>query len=135
MIIDLSKMGEKHKLLHYLSWALLFAPIRLLGLCPPSMHFQRPFLYFSFKLPQIGFQSQIPGVRKCLKSLNVMLGLPKFYSFYTLCHSGAILVFNASIPIQEIICHRTWSSDCVWQCIQSDITSGEILAKAMYNSN
>ena len=126
-------MGAKYKLLHYLSWALLFTSIRLLGLCLPSMLFQRPFLYFSFKLTQIGFQSQIPGVRKCLKSLNVMLGLPKFYSFHTLCCSGAILVFNACIPIQEIIRHRTWSSDCVWQCIQSDITSGEILAKAMYS--
>ena len=47
---------------------------------------------------------------------------------------GATFAYNAHIPIQEINRHGTWSSDCVWQYIQSYHSSGEKLAYALPTS-
>ena len=71
-------------------------------------------------------------VRKALKSINVKLGLnPAFHTFHDFRRSGAMLAYNSHIPIQDIKCHGTWSSDCVWRYIQSDHSSGESLAATL----
>ena len=68
-------------------------------------------------------------VRKVLKSINQSLDLnPAFHTFHDFRRSGATLAYNSHIPIQDIKCHGTWSSDCVWRYIQSDHSYGETLA-------
>ena len=74
-------------------------------------------------------------VRKTLRLINVDLGLhPGFYMFHSLHCSGATFAYNPHVPIQEIILHGTWSSDCVWFYIQSHHRSGENLARAMHDA-
>ena len=74
-------------------------------------------------------------MRKILKSINLSLDLqPNYFTFHDLRRSGATYAFNAHIPVQEIKRHGTWSSDCVWQYIQSDHASGEHLANALATS-
>ena len=71
-------------------------------------------------------------MRKILKSINLSLGLePNYFTFHDLRRSGATFAYNAHIPVQEIKRHSTWSSDCVWQYIQSDHASGEHLANVL----
>ena len=106
-------MGAKDKFLHYLSWALLFASNSALRALSSLYGFSETISLVS-NSHRLVFRDRYQELGNVLKSLNVMLGLPKFDSFHTLCSSGAILVFNACIPIQDIMRHRTWSSDCVW---------------------
>ena len=74
-------------------------------------------------------------VRKCLKSLNIALGLShNFYTFHSLHRSGASFAYKAHIPVQDIMQHGTWSSDCVLRYIHTDHTSGESLARSMYDA-
>ena len=71
-------------------------------------------------------------VQKTLKILNSNLGLyPSFFTFHDFRRSGATFAYNAHIPIQDIKGHGTWSSDCVWQYIQSDHSSGKNIASAL----
>ena len=71
-------------------------------------------------------------IRKCLKSINMTLGLnPHFYTFYSFRRSGATFAYNAHIPVQQIKRHGTWTSDCVWRYIQADHSSGENLALSL----
>ena len=68
------------------------------------------------------------NVRKTLKNINIKLGLsPGFFTFHDFRRSGATFAFNTHIPIQDIKSHGTWSSEY----IQSDHTSGEVLASAL----
>ena len=68
-------------------------------------------------------------VRKCLKSINMTLGLnPHFYTFHSFRRSGVTFACNAHIPVQQIKHHDTWTSECVWCYIQADHSSGEDLA-------
>ena len=63
-------------------------------------------------------------VRKCLKYINVKLGLhPSFFTFHSLRRSGATLAYNSHIPICDIQSHGTWSSDCVWRYIIGLVSS------------
>ena len=74
-------------------------------------------------------------MRKILKSINLSLDLQSnYFTFHDLRSSGATYAYNAHIPVQEIKRHGTWSSDCVWQYIQSDHASGEHLANALATS-
>ena len=67
-------------------------------------------------------------VRKALKSINMTLGLDiHFFTDHSCRRSGATFAYNAHVPIQQIKCHGTWSSECVWRYIQSDYVSGEAL--------
>ena len=69
---------------------------------------------------------------KTLKSINLALDLESnYFTFYDLRRPGASYAYNAHNPVQEIKRHGTWSSDCVWQYIQSDHASGEHLANAL----
>ena len=62
-------------------------------------------------------------VRKSLKTINAHLGLScSFFMFHDFRRSGATYTFNSHFPIQQIKRHGTWSSDCVWSYIQSDLT-------------
>ena len=73
--------------------------------------------------------------RKCLKSINMTLGLtPHFYTFHSFRRSGATFAYNAHIPVQQIKRHGTWTSDCVWRYIQADHSSGECLAFSLANA-
>ena len=68
-------------------------------------------------------------VRKCLKAINVSLGLnPHFFTFHSFRRSGATFAYNSHVPIQQIKRHGTWSSECVWRYIQADHSAGETLA-------
>ena len=68
-------------------------------------------------------------VRKALKSINMTLGLdPHFFTYHSFRRSGATFAYNVHVPIQQIKCHGTWSSEYVWGYIQSDHMSGEALA-------
>ena len=70
-------------------------------------------------------------VRKTIKAFNVKFGVyPHFHTFHGLTLSGITFAKNFFIPIQEIKCHGTWSSICVWTYIQWDHTSFESLAAA-----
>ena len=74
-------------------------------------------------------------VRKAFKRINISLGYgPSHFTFHDLRRSGATYAFKAHVPIQDIKRHGTWSSDCVWQYIQSDHSSGENLANALAQS-
>ena len=74
-------------------------------------------------------------VRKSLKQINIHLGLrPNFFTFHDFRRSGDTFAYHSHIPIQEIKRHGTWSSDCVWGYIQSDLSSGESLADALTQS-
>ena len=74
-------------------------------------------------------------VRKCLKSINIALGFSvNFYAFHSLHRSGSSFAYKAQIPVPDIMRHGTWSSDCVWRYIHMDHTSGESLARSMYNA-
>ena len=71
-------------------------------------------------------------VRKCLKAVNVSLGLnPHFFTFHSFRRSGATFAYNAHVPIQQIKRHGTWSSECVWRYIQADHSAGESLALSL----
>ena len=71
-------------------------------------------------------------VRKCLTTTNMALGLnPHYYTFHSFRRSGTTFAYNAHVPIQHIKCHGTWSSDCAWCYIQSDHSSGEVLASSI----
>ena len=51
-------------------------------------------------------------VRKTLKSINVVLGLnPTFHTFHDFRRSGVTFAHACHIPIQDLKCHGTWSSD------------------------
>ena len=72
-------------------------------------------------------------VRKILQKLNASLGLRSHYfTFHALRRSGATFAYRAHVPIQEIQCHGTWTSNCVCRYIQSNHESGESLADALY---
>ena len=74
-------------------------------------------------------------IRKCLKSMNMTLGLnPHFYTFHSFRRSGATFAYNAHIPVQQIKRHGTWTSECVWRYIQADHSSGESLALSLANA-
>ena len=74
-------------------------------------------------------------VRKTLKYINTHLGLrPNFFTFHDFRRSGATFAYHSHIPMQEIKRHGTWSSECVWDYIQSDHSSGETLADALAKS-
>ena len=71
-------------------------------------------------------------VRKCLKAINVSLGLnPHFFTFHSFRRSGATFAYNSHVPIQQIKLHGIWSSDCVWRYIQADHSAGEKLALSL----
>ena len=71
-------------------------------------------------------------VRKCLKTINVSLGLnPHFFAFHSFRRSGATFAYNSHVPIQQIKRHGTWSSECVWRYIQADHSAGESLASSL----
>ena len=71
-------------------------------------------------------------VRKCLKTINVSLGLnPHFFTFHSFRRSGATFAYNFHVPIQQIKRHGTWSSECVWRYIQADHSAGESLASSL----
>ena len=71
-------------------------------------------------------------VRKCLKYINVKLGLHhSFFTFHTFRRSGVTLAYNSQIPIRDIQRHGTWSSDCIWRYIQADHKSGEQLVTTL----
>ena len=95
-----------------------------------------PFTSLTSLLQVPSHQGLIPltdsKMRKILKSINLSLDLePNYFTFHDLQRSGATYAYNAHIPVQEIKRHGTWSSDCVWQYIQSDHASGEHLANAL----
>ena len=71
-------------------------------------------------------------VRKTLKTLNSKLGLhPSFFTFHDFRMLGATFAYNCHVPIQDIKKHGAWSSDCVWQYIQSDNSSGDNIAHSL----
>ena len=71
-------------------------------------------------------------VRKCLKAINVSLGLnPHFFTIHSFRRSGATFAYNSHVPIQQIKLHGTWSSECVWRYIQADHSAGETLALSL----
>ena len=82
---------------------------------------------------QLGWQPITDSkIRKCLKSINMTLGLnPHFYTFHSFRRSGATFAYNAHIPVQQIKRHGTWTSECVWWYIQADHSSGENLALSL----
>ena len=74
-------------------------------------------------------------VRKTLKIINLKLDFHSaFFTFHDFRRSGATFAFNSDVPIQDIKRHGTWSSDCVWQYIQSDHSSGKSIAVALANA-
>ena len=67
-------------------------------------------------------------VRKCLKAINVSLGLnTHFFTFHSFRRSGATFAYNSHMSIQQIKLHGPWSSDCVWRYIRA----GENLALSL----
>ena len=87
-----------------------------------------------FQIPtQLGLNPLTDSkVRKVFKQINISLGYrPSHFTFHDLRRSGATYAYKSHVPIQDIKRHGTWSSDCVWQYIQSDHASGENLANAL----
>ena len=87
-----------------------------------------------FQLPSSSGSSPLTDsrVRKTLKLINIKLGFHSaYFTFHDFRRSGATFAFNSNVPIQDIKRHGTWSSDCVWQYIQSDHSSGESIAVAL----
>ena len=71
-------------------------------------------------------------VRKTLASINTALDLPRnFFTFHAFRRSGATLAYKAHAPIRDIKEHGTWTPDCVWRYIQSDVDKGSKVANAM----
>ena len=60
-------------------------------------------------------------LRRALSSILLSLQLHNSkITFHSFRRSGATLAFNSSVPLQDIQCHGTWSSDCVWSYITQD---------------
>ena len=71
-------------------------------------------------------QSQVPTHLSIL--LNWLHLDSKAFSFHTFRCSGATLVFNNSVSIQNIQRHGTWSSDTVYRYIISDPSKASAVA-------
>ena len=70
-------------------------------------------------------------LRKIFASILSSLHLSKSnITFHSLRRSGATLVFNSSVPIQDIQSHGTWTSECVWSYITQDHQASEKVALA-----
>ena len=123
---------------HVVSLPRLKSPL----LCPYRA-LKRLFLTYSPSSNQPLFQIQTKTgyrvfidstIRKILARLNTKLGYPKdYYTFHTFRHSGASLVYNSHVPIQQIQEHGSWTSDCVWKYIKQDQSLGENIALALAN--
>ena len=50
------------------------------------------------------------------------------YTFHTFQRSGATVVFNNNVSLQNIQKHGTWTSDCVWRYIADTANAGEQVA-------
>ena len=73
-------------------------------------------------------------VTKCLKTINIKLGLhPAFFTFHSMHRSGATFAYKDHVPIQEIMHQGTWSLEYLWLYIQTDHKSAENLVDAMHN--
>ena len=48
-----------------------------------------------------------------------LLILPVPLTFHLFCRSGTTWAFQHGVPIQDIMSHGTWSSDCVWRYVST----------------
>ena len=69
-------------------------------------------------------------VRRHFKSLLVKLNLQDSnLTFHAFRHAGASFSFNLNVPLQDIQCHGTWTSECVWRYITLDHNASDQVAK------
>ena len=70
-------------------------------------------------------------IRTVLSKINVKMGLTSnHFTFHTFRSSGATLAYNAHMPIQSIQHHGSWTSDCVWTCIQKNNSHSKQIASS-----
>ena len=59
------------------------------------------------------------AARKHLKKVSTLLQLASPLTFHLFRRSGTTWAFQHGVPIQDIMSHDTWSSDCVWHYVST----------------
>ena len=59
------------------------------------------------------------AARKHLKKVSTVLQLPTPLTFHLFRRYGTTWAFQQGVPIQDIMCHGTWTSDCVWRYVST----------------
>ena len=135
LLIKWTKTLQNRDKVHIISLPRLrsrICPVKALKQLSKLYTFSSSTSLFQYKNNKVWLPMTDSKVRKCLKYINVKLGLhPSFYTFHSFRRSGATLAYNSHIPIRDIQSHGTWSSDCVWRYIQADHKYGEQLAATL----
>ena len=73
-------------------------------------------------------------LRKFLSKIFKILHLDSLgYTFHSLRRSGATLVFNLNVPMQDIQNHGTWTSEEVWTYITQDHNASAAVAHSFHS--
>ena len=59
------------------------------------------------------------ATRKHLKKVSMVLQLAPPLTFHLFCRSGTTWAFQHGVPIQDIMSHGTWTSNCVWRYVST----------------
>ena len=59
------------------------------------------------------------AARKHLKKVSTVLQLPTPLTFHLFRRSGTTWAFQHGVPMQDIMSHGTWTSDCVWRYVST----------------
>ena len=57
--------------------------------------------------------------RKHLKKVATVLKVPSPLTFHLFRKSGTTWAFHHGVPLQQIMLHGTWTSDCVWRYVST----------------
>ena len=57
--------------------------------------------------------------RKHLKKVATVLKVPSPLTFHLFRKSGTTWAFQHGVPLQQIMLHGTWTSDCVWRYVST----------------
>ena len=60
--------------------------------------------------------------RKYLKTVSLLLDLPKMLTFHDFRRGGVTWAFRGGVPIQEIQAQGIWCSDCLWRYIVTHLS-------------
>ena len=135
LLIKWTKTWQNRNKVHIISLPRLHSlicPVSALKRLSKLYTFSSSTSLFQYRNNKVWLPMTDSKVRKCLKHINVKLGLhPSFFTFHSFRRSGATLAYNSHIPIRDIQSHGTWSSDCVWRYIQADHKYGEQLASTL----
>ena len=57
--------------------------------------------------------------RKHLKKVQKVLKIPSPLTFHLFRKSGTTWAFQHGVPLQQIMLHGTWTSDCIWRYVST----------------